>query len=294
MGFLISACGLTSGQKSTLTQFGNSATSYGTTVASITGQTQDNVDLMRERGLEMPTATSARAFEESRKSGIWNYIHNPDARAHIVLVNALASSIKSYGDALTELANYGDPAARSKTFVDIADQLDAALTMPVAKTQADFIGQAIGFVSNQVLEAVKKQDIKAIVAAYQPGIASAAKLIGSEFDGQRPGTVFFEYKNTITIYDNRIPDLLALQIGVGSSAPEANNRQLVIDSIKLLETQKAAYTDLRKKGMDASTALVKANDALATTMQSDAPSVADITDFVKQAEALYQAYKASK
>ena len=101
----------------------------------------------------------------------------PSLSDHIAMMNRLASGLKDYGQALVDLANYGDPSGRINTMQEIATNFDTVFQSPVAQSQAKVIGTLLGLVGNQVIEAVKKKNIKEIVSKFRPTVDSAVVLL---------------------------------------------------------------------------------------------------------------------
>lgn len=287
----VSGCGLGAIQRSALDEFGETTRLYASVVESVASESQDDVDALRERGLGLPTEESDRVFQHEKGRDLYLYMHNEKARRHLELVTGLASSLQAYGAVLTEFAAYGDAGARSKTVVDIAEQMDEALRSPIAQKDADAVGQALSFVAGQVLEAVKKHDIQAIVLAYKPAVEAAALLIRSEFAGAAEGTLFFEYKKALDAFENRMPDLATTSLGRGAGLAAAQSRAAMAADHRFLGDRKAFFAVVQKRGIDASDGLVKANGHLAEALTADTLSEDDVSDFAKQVAALSDGVK---
>jgi hypothetical protein len=299
----ISACGLTSNQTTTLTSFGKSLSSFGQTIAAVAPSAQNAINRMRADGLSFSTASSRKEFDRA-SSCLAEYVHNPKASAHVALIVKLASALDAYGKALNDLASYGNSDQRLKTFADIADNVDGAFNDPITESYATAAGHGAGFVTNQVLEAIKKREVAAIVVAYQPAINAAGELFMAEFKGETEGTLFFAYRAELNAFHNRMPTVdhheptPPADSGVPWDGPvglteAAGRRQIVVAQMEYAQL-KAAFDTLQKQGIASTSALLKAYAQLVTALNAKLPSVDAIEDFAKAAASLYSDFNTTK
>jgi hypothetical protein len=306
LGFVLAgsstACGLSSNQKRAVTAFGKGTSALGTTVESVAPRAADSVDRLREDMITYPTNVSKVAFEHEL-GNLQSYIRNPEEHKHVDLVVALADALNQYGQALTDLANYGDSDARMQKFSDVAGSLDSIFGDPVAKTIATGAGKTLGFAVSQVSDAVKKGELRSIVRAADPGIRAAAALLEAEFEGKVPGTLFFAYGQEIKIYGDRmksepseaehamVPARLKADASCG--LPEVEYRRHVVSAEHTLVHQSAAFLSIQETGLAATKKLVAAQDQLLKTLDADTTTWQDINDFVSSVSKLYAAFKSN-
>jgi hypothetical protein len=297
-----SACGLTSNQKQAVTAFGNGASAFGSTVESVAPKAADSIDMLREGMITYPSKASKRAFGVEA-TDLPNYIYNPNEHKHVDVVVALADALNQYGQALMDLANYGDSDARLQKFSDIAGSLDSIFRDPIATATAQAVGQTLGFAASQVSEAVKKRDLKAVVRAADPGVKAAAALLQAEFEGKTAGTLFFAYGSEIKVYVDRTKGSVdesteplmnaALKSEAGCGLPEYEQRRQVVAVQRTIVRQQGAFSSLQAAALTATKKLVAAQDQLLQTLDHDSTTWQDIGDFVSSASKLYAAFKSS-
>lgn len=298
----LGGCGLTSNQKTTLTSFGKSASSYGETLGSIAPSAMDAIDQMRVDNLSYATPTSRKEFDQVADR-IPDYVHNPRARAHVALIVGLASALNEYGKALVDLANYGDSDERNKTFADIADKVDQAFGNPIGQAYATASGHAASLIASQVTDAIKRRDIAQVVRTYDVAIKAAGDLLIAEFKGEQEGTLFFAYNAALFAFQARIPlpehhakaiDAEAKVWDSAAALSEAEGRRQIVAAQKEYTLEKTAFESLKKEGIAATTALVKAHNELVSAMDKKTPSFGAVADFAKAAASLYTEFKSAK
>lgn len=238
LGCLIAAAlcgcaGLTAAEKQGLTQFGTSTSSYADKVNTATTAAQNDILQMRLDELGFRTDVADKNFENRimEDKSLAQYLESappekpegkqspsgakpkkadekqpPSLSEHIAMMNKLALTLKEYGQALVDLANYGDPSARMNTIQDIATKSNTIMQSPVAQAQANAIGKMLAIIGNEIIEAVKKKDIKEIVKKFSPAVNSAVDLLRPEFEGEMEGTLVWNYDHLIGSYERRLPD----------------------------------------------------------------------------------------
>jgi len=322
MAVALCGCGLTAAQKQGLTQFGTSTSSYADKVSMAATGVQTDINQIRLDSLGLPTKEAEKLFNkhvkeiQDDKDGVTfaKYIDNEKLSKHIEMIKGLASGLKGYGQALVDLANYGDQKGRLGTIQGIATNLNSAMGSKVAKDQADAIGMVIAYVSNEIIEAVKKEDIKKIVAKFGPAVKSAVALLRAEFVGKQEGTLLYAYKAEIDTYADRLPSptkgtvadarLAALKAlsdvkekdtssakaaaFVAYRAAADTRREIAVGRSKLHNMQ-ARLAVMQKQGLEATDALDAANDKMMATLANGSLSFTDIQDFAQKAEAFGQA-----
>lgn len=338
-GLMVSAlcgcAGLTAGEKQGLTQFGTSTASYADKVSAIATATQIDIRKARLEALGFPTAEAEKHFESVIKDddSLAQYLDSKPPKQpgekksvslsdHIAMMNGLASGLKDYGQALVDLANYGDPSGRLNTVQGIATNLLTVMQSSAAEqAQAKAISTVIGLIGNEIIEAVKKQSIKQTVAAFSEVVKIAAAILRAEFVGEREGTLAFAYTAAIDAYANRLPkadprksteakarQLTALSqlqafedkdsakiaaAYVAFCAAADTRREISLGRDKLLN-MRARLEAMKEQGLAATNALDEANNKMTAALANGSLSVADIQDFAQKTAAFAQAIKSIK
>lgn len=230
---LCGCAGLTAAEKQGLTQFGTSTSSYADKVSTVATAAQTDIIQMRLDALGFPTPDSETLFERVMKddASFARYLESkglkkpdekqslssakpeqtdgkqsPSLSDHIAMMNGLASGLKDYGQALVDLANYGDPSARLNSIQGIATNLFTIMQSSAAEQdKAKATSTVIGLVTNEIIEAVKKQNIKQTVKAFSQVVKHAAALLRAEFVGKKMGTLVYAYSAAIDTYESRLP-----------------------------------------------------------------------------------------
>jgi hypothetical protein len=286
-----------------LTQFGTSTSSYADKVNTATNAAQNDILQMRLDELGFRTDVADKNFEKRimEDKSLAQYLEStpaekpegkqspsgekpkkadekqpPSLSEHIAMMNNLALTLKEYGQALVDLANYGDPSARLNTIQDIATKSDTIMQSPVPQAQMKGGATIIAIIGNEIIEAVKKKDIKEIVSKFSPAVNSAVGLLRIEFEGEQEGTLVWNYDHLIGSYERRLPDptkgteaeaRLAAQAALTQFEPK-DYQCIDIDKIKDPKTNIEYIKEVKVKDAKKANAIAAAYVAFCTAAET--------------------------